>query len=84
MATKMLIDASHSEETRVAVVGDERLEEFDFDAKVRGFRESRFFRFEPSNCASILRIDISVFSFNNFNMKLLPINPRPPVTSNFI
>ncbi len=35
MATKMLIDASHPEETRVAVVDDERLEEFDFETSIK-------------------------------------------------
>ena len=30
MATKMLIDSTHAEETRVAVVNNELLEEFDY------------------------------------------------------
>ena len=32
MKRQMLIDASHPEETRVVVLADKRLEEFDFEA----------------------------------------------------
>ncbi len=35
MATKMLIDAAHEEETRVVVVRDGKVEEFDFEAASR-------------------------------------------------
>jgi len=35
MTKKMLIDATHDEETRVAVVEDNRLIEFDYESKVR-------------------------------------------------
>lgn len=35
MTKKMLIDATHEEETRVAVVEDNRLIEFDYESKVR-------------------------------------------------
>ena len=35
MATKMLIDATHTEETRVAVVRDELLEEFEFETSTK-------------------------------------------------
>jgi len=35
MATKMLIDAAHPEETRVVVVRDSKVEEFDFEAANR-------------------------------------------------
>ena len=53
MATKMLIDASHTEETRVAVVGDERLEEFDFETSIKTQNKgnvylARVSRVEPS------------------------------------
>ena len=53
MATKMLIDASHAEETRVAVVGDERLEEFDFETSIKTQNKgnvylARVSRVEPS------------------------------------
>ncbi|MGR3698348.1 MAG: S1 RNA-binding domain-containing protein, partial [Roseovarius sp.] len=33
MATKMLIDATHSEETRVVVVDGNKVEEFDFESE---------------------------------------------------
>ena len=53
MATKMLIDASHPEETRVAVVDDERLEEFDFETSTKiqnkgNIYLARVSRVEPS------------------------------------
>ncbi len=35
MATRMLIDARHREETRVAVVQGNRIEEFDFESAER-------------------------------------------------
>ena len=35
MATKMLIEAAHPEETRVVVVKGQQLEEFDFEAASR-------------------------------------------------
>jgi len=35
MARRMLIDASHPEETRVVVVDGTRLEEFDFETQTR-------------------------------------------------
>jgi ribonuclease E len=53
MATKMLIDASHPEETRVAVVDDERLEEFDFETSTKTQNKGNIYlarvsRVEPS------------------------------------
>ena len=53
MATKMLIDASHAEETRVAVVDNERLEEFDFETSIKTQNKgnvylARVSRVEPS------------------------------------
>ena len=38
MATRMLIDASHNEETRVVIVKGTRLEEFDFETADYLFR----------------------------------------------
>ena len=35
MAKKMLIDATHSEETRVVVVSGNRLEEYDFETSTK-------------------------------------------------
>ena len=53
MPTRMLIDASHSEETRVAVIRGNRIEEFDFEAankkQLRGnIYLARVTRVEPS------------------------------------
>ena len=35
MGSKMLIDATHAEETRVVVVRGHRIEEFDFESAAR-------------------------------------------------
>lgn len=53
MTKKMLIDATHAEETRVAVVDGQRLVEFDYESKVRKQLKSSIFlakvtRVEPS------------------------------------
>ncbi len=53
MSKKMLIDATHAEETRVAVVDGHRLMEFDYESKVRKQLRSSIFlakvtRVEPS------------------------------------
>ncbi len=53
MSKKMLIDATHAEETRVAVVEGHRLMEFDYESKVRKQLRSSIFlakitRVEPS------------------------------------
>lgn len=53
MSKKMLIDATHAEETRVAVVDGHRLVEFDYESKVRKQLRSSIFlakitRVEPS------------------------------------
>ena len=53
MSKKMLIDATHEEETRVAVVQDDRLEEFDYESTYRKALKGNIFlakvtRVEPS------------------------------------
>ena len=53
MATKMLIDATHTEETRVAVVNNELLEEFDFETSTKKQNKGNIYlakvtRVEPS------------------------------------
>ena len=53
MTRRLLIDATHSEETRVAVVDDNYLEEFDYENKVRKQLKGNIFlakvtRVEPS------------------------------------
>ena len=42
MANKMLIDASHPEETRVVVVKGNRVEEFDFEEDTAGADSSKY------------------------------------------
>jgi ribonuclease E len=53
MSRKMLIDATHSEETRVAVIEDGRLVDFDYESQMRKQLKSNIFlakvtRVEPS------------------------------------
>lgn len=53
MSKRMLIDATHSEETRVAVVDGNRLEDYDYESKVRKQLKGSIFlakvtRVEPS------------------------------------
>lgn len=53
MTKRLLIDTTHSEETRVAVVDDNHLEEFDYENKVRKQLKGNIFlakvtRVEPS------------------------------------
>ncbi len=53
MATKMLIDATHAEETRVAVVDNQLLEEFDFETSTKQQNKGNIYlakvtRVEPS------------------------------------
>ncbi len=53
MSTRILIDAAHSEETRVAVVRGNRIEEFDFEAANRSSHRGNIYlarvtRVEPS------------------------------------
>ena len=53
MARRMLIDASHPEETRVVVVDGTRLEEFDFETSSRKALKGNIYlakviRIEPS------------------------------------
>lgn len=58
MTKTMLIDATHVEETRVAVVDDQRLVEFDYESKVRRQLKGNIFlakvtRVEPSLAGSV-------------------------------
>jgi ribonuclease E len=53
MSKKMLIDAVHPEETRVVVMDDKRMEDFDFESKVKTSYKSNIYlakvtRVEPS------------------------------------
>ena len=58
MAKRMLIDATHAEETRVAVVDGNRLVEFDYESKLRkqlkgGIFLAKITRVEPSLQAAL-------------------------------
>ncbi len=91
MATKMLIDASHAEETRVAVVGDERLEEFDFETSIKTQNKgnvylARVSRVEPSLQAAFVDYGGNRQGFLAFNeihpdYFQIPIDDRKSVGS---
>ena len=72
MSTRMLIDASHAEETRVAVVRGNRIEEFDFEAasrkQLRGnIYLARVTRVEPSLQAAFIEYGGNRHGFLAFN-----------------
>ena len=48
MAKRMLIDASHAEETRVVVADGTRLEEFDFESAARRQLKGNVYRKKPA------------------------------------
>ncbi len=53
MGTRMLIDASHAEESRVAILENDRLEEFDFETTTKkqlkgNIYLAKIIRIEPS------------------------------------
>ncbi|MDO9486852.1 MAG: hypothetical protein Q7J32_00640, partial [Sphingomonadaceae bacterium] len=59
MSQRMLIDARHPEETRVAVVNGNRIEEFDFEAAARKQLKGNIYlakvtRVEPSLQAAFI------------------------------
>ncbi len=72
MANKMLIDASHQEETRVVVVRGNRIEEFDFESQhkkqIRGnIYLARVTRVEPSLQAAFVEYGGNRHGFLAFN-----------------
>ncbi|MDX1580302.1 MAG: Rne/Rng family ribonuclease [Alphaproteobacteria bacterium] len=72
MSTRMLIDAAHPEETRVAVVRSNRVEEFDFEAaakkQLRGnIYLARVTRIEPSLQAAFVEYGGNRHGFLAFN-----------------
>lgn len=72
MSTRMLIDAAHAEETRVAVVRGNRIEEFDFEAasrkQLRGnIYLARVTRVEPSLQAAFIEYGGNRHGFLAFN-----------------
>ncbi|MEM9030124.1 MAG: ribonuclease E/G, partial [Pseudomonadota bacterium] len=69
---KMLIDASHAEETRVVVVRDGEIEEFDFEAAARKLLKGSIFlakvtRVEPSLQAAFVDYGGNRHGFLAFN-----------------
>src|SRR5690606_21293288 len=72
MANKMLIDASHPEETRVVVVRGNRVEEFDFEAANRKQLRGNIYlakvtRVEPSLQAAFVEYGGNRHGFLAFN-----------------
>src|SRR5512134_3032375 len=72
MARRMLIDASHPEETRVVVVDGTRLEEFDFEAASRKPLKGNIYlakvvRIEPSLQAAFVEYGGNRHGFLAFN-----------------
>lgn len=72
MAKKMLIDATHAEETRVAVVDGNRLVEFDYESKLRkqlkgGIFLAKVTRVEPSLQAAFVNFGGNRHAFLPFS-----------------
>lgn len=72
MATKMLIDAAHPEETRVVVVKGDRLEEFDFETAAKAQLKGNIYlakvvRVEPSLQAAFVEYGGNRHGFLSFN-----------------
>src|ERR1700739_1970283 len=87
MAKKMLIDATHPEETRVAVVDGTRLEEFDFEIASRRQIKSNIYlakvtRVEPSLQAAFVEYGGNRHGFLPFpeihpDYYRIPVGDRP-------
>ena len=72
MAKRMLIDATHPEETRVVVVNGTRLEEFDFETSSRKQLKGNIYlakvtRVEPSLQAAFVEYGGNRHGFLAFN-----------------
>ena len=72
MSKIMLIDAAHAEETRVAVVNDQRVEEFDFESRDRKQLRGNIYlakvtRVEPSLQAAFIEYGGNRHGFLAFN-----------------
>ncbi len=72
MSNKMLIDASHSEETRVVVVHGNKIEEFDFESEhkkqlKRNIYLARVTRVEPSLQAAFVEYGGNRHGFLTFS-----------------
>ena len=72
MTTRMLIDATHSEETRIVVVSGNRLEEFDFESSTKKQLKGNIYlakvtRVEPSLQAAFVEYGGNRHGFLAFN-----------------
>src|ERR1044072_6166622 len=72
MSKKMLIDAAHAEETRVAVVDGTRVEEFDFESRAKTQLRGNIYlakvtRVEPSLQAAFVEYGGNRHGFLAFN-----------------
>ncbi len=83
MGTRMLIDASHPEESRVAIVSNDRLEEFDFETSTKKQLKGNIYlakviRIEPSLQAAFVEFGGNRHGFLAFN-EIHPDYYRVPV-----
>ena len=83
MAKKMLIDASHSEETRVAIINGNRIEEFDFESSTKkqlkgSIYLAKVIRIEPSLQAAFVEFGSNNHGFLPFS-EIQPDYYRIPV-----
>src|ERR1700761_8966188 len=93
MTKRMLIDATHPEETRVAVVDGTRLEEFDFEMAARRQIKSNIYlakvtRVEPSLQAAFVEYGGNRHGFLPFpeihpDYYRIPVGDRPVRESDF-
>ena len=79
----MLIDASHPEESRVAIVNDNRLEEFDFETSTKKQLKGNIYlakviRIEPSLQAAFVEFGGNRHGFLAFN-EIHPDYYRVPI-----
>ena len=69
MGTRMLIDASHPEESRVAIVSNDRLDEFDFEKP--STRDSKWQTWEVScvveRAIHAIHLEIPVSKYPSLN-----------------
>ena len=82
MAKKMLIDATHAEETRVVVVDGNKVEEFDFETAAKRQLAGNIYlakvtRVEPSLQAAFVDFGGNRWSNVNSGRLLLPACPGP-------
>jgi ribonuclease E len=94
MAKRMLIDAAHPEETRVAVLSGNRLEEFDFESSTKRQVKGNIYlakvtRVEPSLQAAFVdyggnRHGFLAFSEIHPDYYRIPVGDRPPLSGDSV